>query len=373
MNLSDLMNTVREDAPAARYTVDDFVAAGRRRKRRRNSGWAVAAVLAVAVAIGVPQIVARPHTPQPINPAPSMPRPLNLVIESYQVNDLIVGDQEWAGLNNQTTYVGRETNGGKMYRPVGKLTVYRAGYTPQRQWGSIGPTEEIRGRHAFFAAPGLFADDGVRSADQVFVWWYADDALAVMSSYDRQMTRAEMSRLASAFEPARVTQPVLQAYTTSWVPPGLRLAAVENDWLGHQAAMFVPAAKAADFAVTANGWWTEQLLAVSNPGNTDVPAPAPIPPGGVVIEIRPETGGAVAETPLCRPGGSSPRRSPASGECSVRLDAETALTVRGGEGVPAAQIEQIATATRLRGPRADPASWQPATESFPTSAQVPRD
>src|SRR5689334_17882307 len=108
MKLSDLLETAREDAPAARYTVDDIVAAGRRRGRRHNAGWALAAVAAVMVAIGLPQIVSRAPDSRPLPAAPThIPRPLDLLFKSFKVGSFTIGDPEWVGINNQSTYITR--------------------------------------------------------------------------------------------------------------------------------------------------------------------------------------------------------------------------------------------------------------------------
>ena len=184
MKLSDLLEAAHSTAPAARYTVDDFVVAGRRRKRRRNAGWAVAAVVAVAVAVGIPQVLLRHDDAGPLPATPAPPtRPLNYLFESYTVKGqeqdltLTVGDPEWVGVNNQNTYIVRATPRNRMPKRVGDLTVFRTGFDASRNWAdaTVTATEPIGGRPAFFAVPSRPAADGPEVPDRLLIWQYADE------------------------------------------------------------------------------------------------------------------------------------------------------------------------------------------------------
>lgn len=59
------------DAPPLRHDIEYVLAAGRRRRRNRTAGWAIVAVVALAAAIGVPQIAARRPSP-PAKPTPKV-------------------------------------------------------------------------------------------------------------------------------------------------------------------------------------------------------------------------------------------------------------------------------------------------------------
>jgi hypothetical protein len=201
MKLSDLLETVREDPPAGRYTVDDVVAAGRRRKRRRNTGWAIAALLAVFAAIGVPQLVARPSVP-PVTPLPPKAGPLDLLFSGYRSGDLRVGDPEWVSLTNQLASIGREVAPG-VYRSVGRLVLYPAGSVPRTYWleHPKEPAGSINGHEASFIT---VSRNAVVKNTSLLTWQNADGSVVLMASHENRLSRGEMVRLATAF---RVTAP----------------------------------------------------------------------------------------------------------------------------------------------------------------------
>ncbi|MBM2617937.1 hypothetical protein JIG36_20475 [Actinoplanes sp. LDG1-06] len=385
MKLSDLL----EDAPPPRFTVDDFIRAGRRRRRRRNAGWAIAAVVAVAIAIGVPQILTRPPS-HPVNPVPTPTRALDRLFKTYQVGDLTVGDPEWVGVNNQTTYIGRDRPPGRPLRAVGILNVYRAGFEPTRAWAEkVTPTDPIGGRPAYFAAARPARDNGIWKPVRVLVWQYADNATAVVTAYDRYLglDDAEMRAVASRFVLQATPQPIRQRYTVSWTPPGLRLAAVEYSMRGPGSVVFVPEAAAATFESTALDGETAGFLANLDTKNQNF-GPIAVPPGGMVMDLL--GGGRSDQGPVPECG---PKRFPDfnaetnaswTRQCVAQIvpistagdpDSTTGLylTVRAGDAVPLDHLRQVAASSKPTGPMARPDSWKPSVEAFPTSAQLPRD
>ncbi|MBL7260893.1 hypothetical protein [Paractinoplanes lichenicola] len=389
MKLSDLL----EGAPPARYTVDDFVTAGRRRKRRRNAGWAIAAVVAVAIAIGVPQILTRQQT-HPVTPEPAPTRALDRLFKTYKVGALTVGDPEWVGVNNQTTYIGRDRPPGRPLRAVGTLSVYRPGFNPTPAWDSASVTEPIGGRSAYFAQPRATGYDvGVWTPTRVLVWQYAENATAVVTAYDRHLglTETEMRAVAAKFALQATPQPIRQAYTVGHTPPGLKLAAVEYSMRGQGSVVFVPDAASAEFESTFRDSETEQLLANLDPQNRRIPGPTPVPPGGMVIDFRLGGSSEIGPEPECR-ANKNPGLAPYAGptwttECRVMIvplpdesapldqDSPTGvqLTVRAGDSVSADQLRQVAASAKSTGPFGVASSWTPSVEAFPTSAQLPRD
>jgi len=382
MKLSDLLEAARDEAPAARYTVDDVVAAGRRRRNRNRSVWALAAVAAVAVAIGVPQIVARHPDPPTLPVAPTQPtRPLDRIFKGFKVGGFEVGDPEWVGINNQSTYITRPRAGFKTPWFAGTLNVYRTGFEPRQAWmaGTVDPTKAIEGRPAFFAQPRSGYDRD--RPDQVFVWHYARDAVAVITSYDGRLSRADMRRLASSFG-TTPKQPVRQIYSAGWLPPGLKLVAVHHEPLDTGSALFAPEAVATDYEVFAHGVHSSNIQNVTYTLKDGgwLNFLATLPAGGLAIDglwsDRTNLNGGYRSGQ----GVACEKRSPidaanvGTDQCYVEGDSyETSVTVRAGEDIAGDDLRRVAASVRFVGPRKDQASWVPATESFPTSAQVPRD
>ena len=380
MKLSDLLEAARDEAPAARYTVDDVVAAGRRRRNRNRSVWALAAVVAVAVAIGVPQIVARHPDPPTLPVAPTQPtRPLDRIFKGFKVGAFEVGDPEWVGINNQSTYITRPRAGYKTPWFAGTLNVYRTGFEPRQAWmtGTADPTEAIEDRPAFFAQPRPGYDRD--RPDQVLAWHYAQDAVAVITSYDGRLSRAEMRRLASSFR-TTLKQPVRQIYSAGWLPPGLKLVAVHHEPLDTGSALFAPEAAAPDYEVFAHGVHASNIQAVTytlKQGGWFNPL-ATLPPGGLAIDglwSDPINAGyRDGEGPACEKRTPIDAANVGTDQCYIQGDNyETSVTVRAGEAVPVDDLRKVAASIRFAGPREANSSWVPATESFPTSAQLPRD
>ncbi|GAB2613996.1 hypothetical protein Aab01nite_70450 [Paractinoplanes abujensis] len=384
MKLSDLL----EGAPPARYTVDDFVAAGRRRKRRRNAGWAIAAVVAVAIAIGVPQILTRPQA-HPVTPAPTPTRALNRLFQTYKVGPLTVGDPEWVGVNNQTTYIGRDRPPGRPLRAVGILDVYRPGFEPPRTWTEkVTPTAPIGGRPAFFASARPGPDNGIWKPVRVLVWKYADNATAVVTAYDRYLglSEAEMRAVAARFALQATPQPIRQRYTVGWTPPGMRLAAVEYSMRGNASVVFVPDKASTRFVSTALDHQTAGFLYNLDTKNRNF-GPVAVPPDGMVIDVMSGGSSERGPDPECGPNEyQDVFATDASWSRQCRVQAEPIptdrsgslsngmmMTVRAGDAVSLDQLRQVAASIRPVGPPERTDSWTPSVEAFPTSAQLPRD
>ncbi|MBU2667749.1 hypothetical protein KOI35_29980 [Actinoplanes bogorensis] len=386
MKLSDLL----EGAPPARYSVDDFVSAGRRRRRRRNAGWAIAAVVAVAIAIGVPQILTR-HDDVLLPAYPPGAKPFDQIFSGYLSGDLRVGDPDWVSVNNQTTWIARAVPSSaslssrpSVYESAGRLALYRPGFTPPDLWdaATVAAAEPIRGGQAYFAKPTVTAGN---RADRLLVWEYADGALGVVMSYG-ELSRKEMVRVATAFRLSEA-RPARQSYAVSWVPPGLRLVAVEGGRGGSPTAVFVPARDSAGFTIdprvdqtemTTAGWSSPTVDSAGNVVDYAFPMPlssppgyTPVPPGGIAIGMTPGFTARLGRTPTCRSviesrsWGQSPD-TPAT-ECEVAPDNDSYLVARSSPDVPIADLKRMAVSGRLT------EAERTTVESFPTSAQVPSD
>lgn len=203
--LLELLREAKADAPPLRYDADDAVAAGRRLRRRRTTGWAIAAVVAVVTAIGVPLIVARDPAPpvQPAkrianSPAPGSPVTFAFPFEAFDAGEYRVSDPRSADIAAVTASVGRNANpptfdGATLY-------VYRPGLDPLAGYPGavVSETEPVKGRRAF-----LFKQDKARDVLQHdhFGWEYADGAVAVLVPEPYGMPRESMRKVAEKFTP----------------------------------------------------------------------------------------------------------------------------------------------------------------------------
>ncbi|WP_433299846.1 hypothetical protein ACQP2F_01245 [Actinoplanes sp. CA-030573] len=246
--LSDLLNEAKADAPPTRVDVDDVVAAGRRRVRRRNAGWAIGAVAAVAVAIGVPQIVTRADpAPQPVTPHVTTPAPapstadgpaVRFTFAGYTAGAFRVSDPIDWGLAGETAAIRRAGSD----ETVGALHVYRAGVEPFRR-GEKPPvktrTAPVHGRPAYFVEPAT------ASHERSLLWEYADGALAMIEPEAQGMGDAQLRQVAEAFEPGPAS-PVRIAFTARYVTGDYTLVGAFADPSGavRSAAYLVPADQA---------------------------------------------------------------------------------------------------------------------------------
>lgn len=243
--LFELLEEAKADAPPLRYDVDDVVAAGRRLRRRRTAGWAIAAVVAVAAAIGVPQIVTRGSARhiQPAPPVVTSPAPGSTVTFSYTFRGYDAGgyrvsdprDVDIQGVSAQVRRIGatEETFDGAT------LEAYLPGLDPLARYpkATITETDPIKGRRAFFFRANEMPGVG---DDEWFGWEYADDAVAFLRPDPYGMPREALRLVAENFvlTPAR---PVKLPYKVGHVPSGYRVISVSGS-----SVYMIPTAKAID-------------------------------------------------------------------------------------------------------------------------------
>ncbi len=324
-----------QDAPPARYDVHDVLAAGRRRQRRRRAGWAIAAVVAVAAAIGVPQIVARSAPKAPASPAPELtagaPWPFQATFVGWRSGDLKVTRPASVSLNGTRGFVVREDG------PLqGRLDVFAPGVDPSGGWAGaeIITADPIAGRPAFFTGP--VGSDRERR----LVWWYAEDGVAVITATDSMLSHDEMRRLATAFPPTP-PRPMSLPFRAAWVPDGYRLIEIssvaDQGMIRAHAVLALPDVVAQRIARPTGDFGR--------------------PRTGLVIDL-------VSMTPerdelVC---------DEADHSCQVGVDGKLQLTVTGPPSIPLADIRRTITLITLAGD----GPGLPAVDAFPASAQVLR-
>ncbi|MBL7260891.1 hypothetical protein [Paractinoplanes lichenicola] len=206
-DMGELLDEAAQGAPPLRHDADSVLRAGRGRKRRRNAGWAIAAVVAVTAAIGVPQLVRReqahPVTPAPVptvvtTPARGAVIPFVTRSQSFEAAGYRVENPEFADVRASVAWitpVGWE-------RPAGwpGLTIYGPGVDPLARFPAPGATiievAPINGRRAFWLKP----DPRSESRDEpMFFWEYADGLLARLEPSPNRTEKADLPRIAEAF------------------------------------------------------------------------------------------------------------------------------------------------------------------------------
>ncbi|MCA2214635.1 hypothetical protein [Jidongwangia harbinensis] len=280
-DLYDLLQAAKSDAPPARYTVDDAVAAGRRRQGRRRVALTGAAsfavVAAVAGAVVLPQALAgrtpgRPDvaaaTGATTKAAADVPftypagdfqfgfrgytvgkyrvtDPV-LVAPNFQQADIRVGNETETMYGSDSAADEKATEDKKNGRPFKsgerkaspddvtgpkfalKLTVYRPkAFSPERFRTFKAEPVTVAGR------PGYFSTDMPIDRDPsggeglkwpALAWQYADDAWAVIDNVTPdQHGKRDLMSIAAGLRGADA-YPASIVFETTYLPEGYRLA-----------------------------------------------------------------------------------------------------------------------------------------------------
>jgi hypothetical protein len=352
MRLSELL----EDAPPARYDVDDAVRAGRRLRRNRRAGWAVAAGAAAIVAIGVPQVVTRADAPpRPVTPIATTPAPapttgkaaVEYEFAGYPAGPFRVATPTAWNLAGDMAVIRRASSG----QQVGTLLVNRPGVYPfAHSTADVTDTDRVDGRHAFFTE-----SDGVRSLG----WELADGAVALVKpQVIGGLTDAELRQVAEAFTPGKAA-PVRLAFKAGYVTGDYTLAEVTADPAAgiRAAATFVPA--------------TQVMVRLHQPDRG-------LPPGTTgqaskVLSIRLTTPSQRTATDMptrtrCvdghRPSGS---KQLMGGSCGRPVaGGQYVLEVVGGPVISQSELRKVLTAVEVADP-AQPSTWLPVSIAIPAS------
>jgi hypothetical protein len=256
-DLNRLLTTAQSDQPPAPYTVDDIVAAGRRRRSRRLFGqWTGAtgglAVVAVAVALvaqgavplpgGAPDTTTGAGLVAAGTAATAGPTPLTYAFAGYRVGDFRVTDPSMATPGYQSAMIYQDNvfvgDGPPIADHLGTLTVFGTGvFRPDRF--STGTPLTVGGRPGFQAelprqvqlgvATGPDSREVVTRTIQApaVAWQYADNAWAVIEAHgigQRSLPVTAIRQLADAFR-TTAPKPVTMPYEITYVPAGWRVVA----------------------------------------------------------------------------------------------------------------------------------------------------
>ncbi|MEV4630004.1 hypothetical protein AB0J90_27440 [Micromonospora sp. NPDC049523] len=255
-DLHQLLTTAQSDQPPASYTVDDIVAAGRRRRSRRKFGqWTGGAtgglaVVAVAVALvsqgGASAPGRAPATTVDAGIAAAEtkttgPTPLTYSFAGYRVGDFRVTDPSMANPGYQSAMIFQDNvyvgDGPPIEDHLGTLTVYRPGVfrpdlfragTPVTVSGRPGfQTELPRKIRVGSGDPNSREVITKPISAPALAWQYGDDAWAVIEAHgigQRSLPVTAIRQLADAFR-TTAPAPVRMPYEITYVPAGWRVAA----------------------------------------------------------------------------------------------------------------------------------------------------
>ncbi|MFC7529401.1 hypothetical protein [Actinoplanes sp. GCM10030250] len=333
--LSELLEEARKGGPPPRFDVDDMVAAGQRRVRRRTTEWGFAALVAVALAIGVPQVLLGNSERQVVSPATATAAPVprysfTFPFRGYTAGEYRVMDPETVRLGRMSAAINRDG------KEAGTLSVYPPGAELARlHGGKVTAAEPVHGRTAAYLATGY--------GGEALAWTYADGTV-VMVDLLLGGSRADVRRIAEGFtlgagEPARL------GFRVSYVPDDYRLvnvSASRRSGAADSLAYLLPAAAA------------EALLA-------DPDRSIPSTRMDEVIGIRiapvkdlPET----SVEPACT-----------AGSCTMLTgDKRYGLEVF-GRGIDAPELRKIFDSI-LQADLTDPSTWYPVDDAFPASVRM---
>lgn len=338
--LSDLLREAKANPPAARYNVEQVVAAGRRRRRRRNGGWAVAAAVAVAVAIGVPRVVTHADGPPPL---PAAPTPVTTyTFRGYSVDGYVVKDPFILDVGAVVATVERADGGEKPN--VGSLTVYRPGVAPERPLTGLTAAEPVGGRTAFYRTT-QYRD--------ILTWEYADGTYAELATAENVISEADAYRIAAGLVMGGGVEPRI-ALRVGYVPAGYRLM---ETW--STPGEVTPFLKSMTNIMLAPAASQRELL--TNPGrmfNRNGSADRKFH-DQLVIGLYPSRA-----TREQMPPNPCDEQS-----CTRVLDDDVSMLTVGGD-LPIEEIRKVYESVTVVTDFTDDAGWYPLSEAIPTSAQL---
>jgi hypothetical protein len=261
-DVREILRLAKAEPPAARYSVEDIVAAGRRQRRRalgqRLGGLGVlAAAVATATVLSTANLalsggrtidtLVLPAASPPAPTTPPASPPFTFTFGGYQVDNYRVLPPDEVNLAEQTAGVLRDNPGAEpASRYVGTLAVYQPGtFNPDRF--HTGARLSVQGRDAYHAdvplplmntwpaqgsTPAVPAGQTVNVS--VLAWQYAPDAWAVLTGepHGEAIPLADQLKIAERFAVATGVPVVAKVpFRTGYLPAGFTLQSVSGQSL----------------------------------------------------------------------------------------------------------------------------------------------
>jgi hypothetical protein len=375
LELSDLLEAGKADAPPPRYSVEDAVAAGRKLQNRRRATWTVAgaaaAVVAVAAGVAVPQLVAgrRPVT-TPVAPAaspttkkaippfeyPDAPFTGNIV--GFKSGDFTVSGTVQVTPGYQVAVIVAPGHGtptvdgaGKTHQSpndVGTVTVFRPGAFDPKDFKSGRPVK-INGHAGWYQSSVTTSQYGRPSP--AVAWPYAANAWTVISTSDRGgLTQQQLTDLAAKLT-SGPPQPARVGFKLSYVPKGFQLAAA-----GPSSTLMSPmTGESYGRLFKGNYPYKHMTGTIDEPNLTNSQLPM------MAFTVYPKWYGKYS------PPAGQPKNAPycASQSLCYRStdDGEYEFELNGGGAVPDAELIKMLNHLTFATDPADPSTWYDATKA----------
>ncbi|GAA2695021.1 hypothetical protein [Actinoplanes palleronii] len=349
MQLSDLLEAARADAPPARYDVDHVVRAGRRLRRRRRTAWVAGVALAVAAVIGVPQWLHGPdrRSAPVVQPGPVVPSlvPFDYTFTGYRAGRFTVTDPLSLSLGWMFAKITDDGSKKPGCAVMCHLSIGLPGAPlPAGITGERITAEPINGRPAYFLAD----KGGIR----YLIWDYADGAYAhVQAPVPLAMTKAEMRQIAEGFRPGAARAAHL-GFRMTYVPADYRLTNVTTP-AGSPSARF-EVAEVAEARMTAPTRVPPESLRTSH--------------ATLLISVIPfhKTDGSGPTTPECttpKIDGPSCRMFVGDGRTMVNVMTTDATTL------PVAELRRTLEGITVLD-QDQPGTWPRVNDAIPAAAQL---
>jgi hypothetical protein len=375
LELSDLLNESKADAPPPRYNVDDAVAAGRRLQGRRRVAWtgagAAAAVVVVAAAIAVPQVLPnnKPGPTPAAAPAAKAPAkkagpfvypaaPFAGSIKGFRVGDLKVTDTmqvtpgyqiaEILGKEGDQRLVADDGSRHTFTLAPGLVMVYRKGVQDPKVFAK-GEAVSVNGHAGRYITNYKILE--YAQGTPALGWQYADGSWAVVAAAaDRSLTKRQITAVAEGVA-SSAAKPQTVGFKLAYVPEGFKLAAA-----GTTDAQLTVSMKGESYLRLIKGDYPYKDLAgaFDNPVVGDKQLPM------IQLALYPSWYGKYS------PPSGQPKNSVfcASESLCYRAsdDGKWQIEANGGGTLPDSELLKLLQQVTFANP-ADPASWYPATSA----------
>ena len=374
LELSDLLQDSKSDAPPPRYSVDDAVAAGRRLQGRRRVAWtgagAAAAVVVVAAAVAVPQVLTNnkpgpTSAAAPVAAAPAKKKvgpfvyptaPFAGSIKGFRVGDLSVTDTmqvtpgyqiaEILSGDDQQKLIAEDGSNHTFTQAPGLVMVYRKGVQDSKVFAK-GEKVSVNGHAGRYITDYRILE--YAGGTPALGWEYADGSWAVVAAADtRSLTKKQITDVAQGLG-SSAAKPQTVSFKLAYVPEGFKLAAA-----GTTDGQLTVSMKGESYLRLIKGDYPYKDLAgaFENPVVGDHQLPM------IQLAVYPSWYGKYS------PPAGQPKNSAFCASESLCYkatdDGKFQIEANGGGTLPDSELLKLVQQVKFANP-ADPGSWYPAT------------